>query len=193
MTVAELHPQRSHAPGRRQSARRSRHSFCAGRLCGRLRDMNAAALAAVGAGCTAAGSLMTGLLLKIVDHRNELSRAGVLEVLRKKHVERYDALRRMTAAAGELQHQAGHAVRGSRYVRTVVDQRLRDMRADSRRDSDLLGGELVQAVTAYTDVIASKLKEELEEPIQAVALEQIYQAWQALLKIIEKVGRTPVV
>jgi hypothetical protein len=64
--------------------------------------VDAAATAAIGAGCAALGGLVGGVLLPAYDHRKQLRTAGLVDVVRKRHTDRYDALRRLAGIAAEL-------------------------------------------------------------------------------------------
>lgn len=118
--------------------------------------MDSLGTVAFGAACAAIGSLVTGYLLKAAEHRREMRDAGPLEVERKRHLDRYEAVRSLSGMLAELRHCVDH-VRGDRDNRfvdgyTSKGERLRlEIRESARAEILGLGPEMVAAITAVTD------------------------------------------
>jgi hypothetical protein len=67
-------------------------------------------MVAFGALCAAAGSLITGYVLKLFETRRERRDAGLIEVLRKQRMDRYDTVQEFIGQLAELYHCIGHVI-----------------------------------------------------------------------------------
>jgi hypothetical protein len=105
----------------------------AGRDTGR---MDSLVTAGVGAGCAALGSLVTGYVLKRVDRMATMRDAGRLEVTRKQHLDRYEAVKSLSGHLANLKHCVDHVCRDesadSRHAYREKGEKLRVARSVGR-------------------------------------------------------------
>ncbi|HEX8065210.1 MAG TPA: hypothetical protein VF520_01650 [Thermoleophilaceae bacterium] len=113
--------------------------------------------AGVGAACAAAGSFVTGYLLKRSEQRRALRDAGRLEVERKRSLDLYEALRGITGHIAELDHCIMHLSSprtddGRRHYSETGARVRSELRALARAEIQVLGEDTVQLLMWVTDL-----------------------------------------
>lgn len=102
----------------------------------------------------AVGSLCTGYLLKLIEHRREVRDSTDLEMARRRAVARFEAVRAIHGSARELYHAINGVVRYAdkepRYNDEVM-RLCRDLRQSARAEVEVLGESYVEGVHALTD------------------------------------------
>ena len=89
---------------------------------------------------------------KYVDWKVDKALAGQLDVLKKAHIERFDAIVRIKGMLAEIDHCMDHVAKGD----TDYSQRCKDwcmkVRQDTRGMIALLGEEFVSKIKLLTDI-----------------------------------------
>jgi hypothetical protein len=102
----------------------------------------------------AVGSLCTGYLLKLIEHRREARDATQLEVARRRAVARFEAVRAIHGSARELYHAINGVVRYAGeepFYNEQVIRLCRELRQSARAEVEVLGEPYVEGVHALTD------------------------------------------
>jgi hypothetical protein len=110
----------------------------------------------VGAGGAALGSLVTGYLLKAADRRGVLRDAGPLEVKRKEHLDRYEAVKSLSGQLANLKHYVDHVCKDKnadsrRAYRKKGEALSREIRGQARSEIYGFGPEVLPAIYEITD------------------------------------------
>jgi hypothetical protein len=109
----------------------------------------------------AVGSLCTGYLLKLIEHRREARDATQLEVARRRAVARFEAIRTIHGMARELYHAINGVVRYEGEDLSYsqrVEELCRDLRQSARSEVEVLGEPYVESVHALTDAAMEVLR-----------------------------------
>jgi hypothetical protein len=144
-------------------------------------------LVVVGAACAAAGSLVTGYVLNLVEHRREARTAGAIEVSRKYHIDRYDAANRLVGLGAELLHKASNVSRGQEAGRDEAQSRVDEMRTFARSNSAVLDEQLLTAIMAYTDAV----RRVVNDYSNSRGTDKMYELWNEFLKVNNATLRRP--
>lgn len=121
----------------------------------------------------ALGSLCTGYLLKLIEHRRDAKDAAQLEVARQRAVVRFEAIRAVNGLARELHHSVSRFVweKGRvqlyhlrmedehNFYREQIERISRDLRHTVRAEFEVLGEPYVVGAHHLTDA-ALKIKED---------------------------------
>jgi hypothetical protein len=182
---------------------------CVG-ACGTIRrvavDLGTVAFGAI---CAAVGSGVTGYLLKRVEHSQQMRHAGELEVLRRRHTDRWDAVREITGLLAAIDHAVDWVVRllaeggaasgghGTLSGRSEFGiEKTRQVRARTRADAHDLGQEFLEAVTTATDA-ALALFEASQTAPNPESVEALLSTWKAgrtrVNQLASKTLRSPVI
>ncbi len=106
-------------------------------------------------------SLITGYLLKLIEHKREIRTAGISDVARKRALDRYEALREVVAISASLLHNLRKIDRED-FV--WIGDALRDMqslRKVARRETLNLGANQIKYIESVTDRVRDILAEDV--------------------------------
>jgi hypothetical protein len=95
-------------------------------------------------------SLITGYTLKLIEHRREARTAGSLDVRRKRHLDRYEAIKQIQGMGRNLHHSVLHpsgAVDPGSI--NIIAPQMREM---ARSNVEVLGEAYVSEVMQLTDL-----------------------------------------
>lgn len=120
----------------------------------------------------------TGYLVKkYVDWKVERALAGQLDVLRKRHIERFDAIVRLQGMLAEIRHCMFHLKDDHNDYSEKCNEWCMKVRKEARASIALIGDDLVGGITEATD--AALQYSENRSP-------EVFESWTARLLIVNR-------
>jgi hypothetical protein len=106
-------------------------------------------------------SLITGYLLKLIEHKREIRTAGISDVARKRALDRYEALREVVALSASLLHNLRKIDREDFVWIGAALRDMQSLRNVTRRETLNLGTEQIKYIESVTDRVRDSLAEDV--------------------------------